>query len=64
MYNVFSLINVPTPFFGGKRRPKCHKNGFNIPNIFIFVQNLPERMSFLELLNCHATEESCRLIMA
>ena len=30
----------------------------------IFVQNLSERMSFLELLNCNAAEESYRLIMA
>ena len=29
----------------------------------IFVQNLSERMSVLEL-NCNATEESYRLIMA
>ena len=30
----------------------------------IFVQNLSERMSFLERLNCNAAEESYRLIMA
>ena len=28
------------------------------------VQNLSERMSFLELLNCNSAEESYRLIMA
>ena len=36
-----------------------------IPQTFlILVQNLSERMSFLELLNCSAAEESYRLIMA
>ena len=36
-----------------------------IPQTFlIFVQNLSERMSFLELPNCSAAEESYRLIMA
>ena len=30
----------------------------------IFVQNLSERMSFLELLNCNGAEKSYRLIMA
>ena len=35
-----------------------------IPQTFlIFVQNLYERMSFLELLNCNDAEESYRLIM-
>ena len=36
-----------------------------IPQTFlIFVQNLFERMSFLELLNYNAAEESYRLILA
>ena len=36
-----------------------------MPKTFIiFVQNLPERMSFLDFLNCNATEESYKLIMA
>ena len=39
----------------------------NVPTPFCgkkAVQNLSERMSFLELLNCNAAEESYRLIMA
>ena len=36
-----------------------------IPQTFlIFVQNLSERMTFLDLLNYNAAEESYRLIMA
>ena len=60
MYKVVSLINAPTPFCG-KKLTKMPL----IPQTFlIFVQNLSERMSFLEPLNCNASEESYRLIMA
>ena len=63
MYNVFSLINAPTPFCG-KKLTKMHKMAL-IPHTFlIFVRNLSERMSFLKVLNCNAAEESYRLIMA
>ena len=56
MYEVFSLI-------GEKADHNAIKMAL-LPQIFlIFVQNLSERMSFLELLNCSAAEESYRLIM-
>ena len=57
-------MNAPTSFC----REKANQNGMKmalIPQTFlIFVQNLSERVSFLELLNCNAAEESYRLIMA
>ena len=64
MYNVFSLINAPTPFL----RENADQNAITMvlisQSFIIIVQNLSERMSVLELLNCNATEESYRLIMA
>ena len=60
MYKVFSLINAPTPFCG----EKADQYGFNTPNISHICAKLSKRMSFLELLNCNAAEESYRLIMA
>ena len=65
MYNVFSLINAHTPFCGKKKTDQNAITMVLISQTFIiFVQNLSERMSFLELLNCNAAEESYRLIMA
>ena len=64
MYKVFSLINAPTTYCGKKADQNAIKMAL-IPQTFLmFVQNLSERMSFLELLNCNAAEESYRLIMA
>ena len=62
--NVPSLINDPTPFCGKKADQNAIKMALISQNFFIFVQNLSERMSFLELLNCNAAEEFYRLIMA
>ena len=64
MYEVFSLINAPTPFCGKKADQNAVKMALISQASLIFVQNLSERMSILELLNCNAAEESCRLIMA
>ena len=64
MYEVFSLINAPTPFCGKKLTKNAIKMALIPQTFLIFVQNLSERMSFLELLNCNAVEESYRLIMA
>ena len=64
MYNIFSLINAPTPFLWGKADSNAIKMALIAQIFLIFVQNLSERMSFLELLNCNTAEESYRLIMA
>ena len=64
MYKVFSLINAPTPFCGKKNDQNAIKMALIPQTFLIFVQNLSERMPFLELLNCNAAEESYRLIMA
>ena len=64
MYKVFSLINAPTPFCGKKLDQNAIKVALIPQTFLIFVQNLSERMSFLELLHCNAAEESYRLIMA
>ena len=64
MYNVFSLINAPTPFLWEKADQNAIKMVLISQTFIIFVQNMSERMSFLELQNCNATEESYRLIMA
>ena len=62
--NVPSLINAPTPFCGKKADQNAIKVVLIPQTFLIFVQTLSERMSFLELLNCNAAEESYRLIMA
>ena len=64
MYKVFSLINAPTLFLWEKADQSAIKMALIPQTFLIFVQNLSERMSFLELPNCSATEESFRLIMA
>ena len=64
MYKVFSLINAPTPFCGKKADQNAIKMALIPQTFLIFVQNLSERMSFLELLNYSAVENSYRLIMA
>ena len=64
MYKVFSQINAPTPSCGKKVDQNAIKMAFIPQTFLIFVQNLSERMSFLELLNCSAAEESYKLIMA
>ena len=65
MYKVFSLINAPTHLCGKKADQNAIKMALIPQTVLIFVQNLSERMSFLELLNCNAAEESYnRLIMA
>ena len=64
MYKVFSLINAPTPFCGKKADQNALKMALIPQTFLICVQNLSERMSFLELLNCSAAVESYRLIMA
>ena len=64
MYKVFSLINAPTHFCGKKADQTAIKMALIPQTFLIFVQNLFERMPFLELLNCNATEESYGLIMA
>ena len=47
----------PFIFVGGKADQNAIKVAF-IPQKYItFVQNLSERMSFLELQNCNAAEE-------
>ena len=60
MYKVFSLINAPTPFLWEKADQNDIKMALILQTFLIFVQNLSERMSFLELLNCNAAEESYR----
>ena len=61
--NVPSLINAPTPFCGKKADQNAIKMALISQTFPIFVQNLSERMSFLELLNCNAAEGFYRLIM-
>ena len=64
MYKVFSLINGPHSILWEKTDQSSIKMPL-IPRTFlIFVQNLSESMSFLELLNCNGTEEPYRLIVA
>ena len=60
MYKVFSLINAPTLFLWEKADQNDIKMALILQTFLIFVQNLSERMSFLELLNCNAAEESYR----
>ena len=60
MYKVFSLINAPTPFCGEKADQNAIKMALIPQTFLIFVKNLSEIKSFLELLNCHAAEESYR----
>ena len=56
---------MPPLLFVGKKADQNAIKMALIPQTFlIFVQNLSERMSFLELLNCNAAEEFYRLIMA
>ena len=64
MYKVFSLINAPLLFLWEKADQNAIKMALIPQTFLIFVQNLSERMSFLELLNFSAAEESYRLIMA
>ena len=64
MFKVFSLINALTPFCGKKADQNAMKMALIPQTFLIFVQNLSERMSFLELLNCNTAEESYRLTMA
>ena len=65
MYNVFSLINAPTPFCGKKADQNAIEMALIPQTFLIFVQNLSEKkMSFLELLNWNDAKESYRLIMA
>ena len=64
MYKVFSLINALTSFCGKKADQNTIKMALIPQTFLIFVQNLSERMSFLELLNCNSAEESYRLIRA
>ena len=64
MYNVFSIINAPTPFCGKKADQNAIKMVLIPQTFIIFIQNLSKRISFLELLNCNDAEESYRLIMA
>ena len=56
MYNVFSLINAPTPFCGKKADQNAIKMALISQTFLIFVQFFSERMSFLELLNFNAAE--------
>ena len=64
MYKVFYLMNAPTLFLWEKSNQNDKKMALIPQTFLIFIQNLSERMSFLELLNCNAAEESYRLIMA
>ena len=64
MYNVFSLINGPHSFLWEKADQIAIKMVLIPQTFIIFVENLSERISFLELLYCNAAEESYRLIMA
>ena len=64
MYKVLSLINARTPFLWEKADHNAIKMALIPQTVLIFVQNLSERMSFLELPNCSAAEKSYRLIMA
>ena len=63
MYKVFSN-KCPHSFLWEKDVQNAIKMALIPQTFLIFVQNLSEIMSFLELLNCNAAEESYRLIMA